>query len=216
MTKQLPALRDQEARVAAALKFHHSAQASAAQMAVAAAKCGLELKAIKRECGHGGWEPFFESHFAGEGLSLRTAQRYIALADGLKSKALKNDTVSFLPLLDTAPSALTQAQQKTLTKEVGKLTDGATLSDLYQDFGIVKKPQGSGAKGGAKAGSEEEAPPADSAEVLLEGKKAQTEQLIALLTEALTDRPFNATDKKTRKKLHGLLVDVQSAVKETL
>ncbi len=202
--------------MASALQFHHSAHASAAQMAIAAAKCGLELKALKKECGHGIWEEFFARNFAQHGMTIRTAQRYIGLADGLKGKALKNDTGSFLALLDSPPSKLTQAESQKLTKEMGKVTDGATLSELYQDFGIVKKPQGSGAKGGARVKGDEDGPQLSDEEILIEGRKVQTQQLIDMLTEGLSVQFWNVCDVGTRKKLHGALVDAQSLVKESL
>lgn len=216
MTKNLPALANQQERVAAALRYHHAAQASAAQMAIAAAKCGLELKAIKKECGHGPWVDFFENHFQEHGLSLRTAQKYMALADGLKGKALKNESGAFLALLDSPPSKLTEAESKKLTKDLGKVTDGATLSELYQDFGLVKRPQGAGAKGGKKAKANQGDDGEVTPELIAAGKVATTEALVTALEEALADKPWNAADEKLRKKLHGLLEDVRSSVKEAL
>jgi|GEM_PF-5026903 len=218
MTKNLPAITNEDKRVAAALHLHATATGAASQMAVAAAKCGLELKAIKKELGTGNWVPWFEAHLEKAGLTLRTGQRYMALADGLKGKALRNDNVSFLALLDSAPSKLSQAEQKTLTKEVSKITDGKALSELYQDFGISKKPQGAGAKGGKAKEKDDDTSESteDAGEVAAAGNEAQTQQLIDLLTEGLADKWWNVCNTATRKKLHGLLVDVQAAVKETL
>lgn len=222
MTKKLPALPNQDKRLTEALRFHQLAQASAAQMAVAAAKCGLELAALKKEIGHGGWEEFFAKHFAKHGLQLRTAQKYMALAEGLKGKALKNEARSYLPLLECAPSELKKADQEKLTKAVAKMTDGATLSELYQEMGIVKKPQGAGAKGGntrsplPSGASPEPAGKPSNAEVIAEGHRTRVRDLITTLTEALADTPWNAADKGAREELHGLLVDVAAAVKKTL
>lgn len=209
-------IKDQDKRVAEALRLHASATASAAQMAIAAAKCGLELKALKKEAGHGTWENFFADNFESHGLTLRTAQKYMALADGLKGRALKNESGSFLKLLECAPSELKPAEQEKLTKAVGKVTDGKTLSELYQDFGIVKKPQGSGAKGGAKVSTKTEEAPADPVQTEAQIAREHTERFVALLKEELTDKKFNAASEKLRKELHGLLVDLTSAVKETL
>ena len=36
------------------------------------------------------------------------------------------------------------------------------------------------------------------------------------MSPAKIDKPWNAAEEKIRKKLHGLLVDLQSAVKESL
>lgn len=213
MSKNLPALPQQDRRVATVVQYHQMAGNAAAQMAVAAAICGMELKAIKKELGHGLWDEWFAANLEGEGLSLRTAQRYMALADGIKDKALKNDTVSFLSLLDAAPSKLSDTQRERLSKSVAKATDGATLAELYQVHGIVKKPQGGGSKGG---GGGRKPKTEENAEVLAEGRRQQTEQLIKSLTEALTDSIWNAATKENRKKLHGLLVDAAAQVKETL
>lgn len=223
--KNLPAIRDLDARVARILHQHAIIAGAAAQMAVTAALAGLELKALKKECGHGNWEEFFAKHIERHGLKLRTAQNYMALADGLKGKALKNASDSFLPLLEKPPSELNKADQAKLTKAVAKVADGATLSQLYQDLGIVKKPQGSGAKGGNTRGKDaagEEAEPSEAGSTGSEVDTAaalagdQTKRLINLIDEALRDRPFNAATKAERTKLHGLLVDLTAAVKETL
>lgn len=209
--------------MASALRFHAAAHASAAQMAVAAAKCGLELKAIKKDVGHGAFEEFFAKHFAGHGLSLRTAQKYMALADGLKGKALKNESGAFLKLLDAAPSTLSEKDQATLTKAVAKVTDGRALSELYQDFGIAKKPQGSGAKGGntrkAKgeaAAPEEAAAPAPAASEIPADVDPRAWKLNQLLEEALLDGWWNDCTAAFRRTLHGNLLDAQQRVSATL
>lgn len=212
-------IRDQDKRVANALAHHHAATASAAQMAVSAALCGLELKAIKKEIGHGGWGNFFDTHFAGHGLSERTGRNYIALAEGLKSKTLKSATVADLKLLEAAPSTLSAAQQQTLAKHVGRLTDGATLTELYQDYGIVKRPQGHGAKGGDTSQHRTAKPtPEEQAELAQAEAKVNTAALCDLLADALKEpgRYWNLCDTATKKKLHGLLEDARVAVKGVL
>lgn len=217
MTKNLPALPNQDKRLAEVLRLHNIVMTSAAQMAVAAAMAGLEFKALKKEVGHGGWQDFFEAHFAKHGLSIRTAQNYMGLADGLKTKALKNESgLSFLALLDTAPSELKKADQVKLTKAVAKAADGAALFDLYQEMGIAKKPQGSGAKGGNK--HKNDAPPKEiaTAELMAEKARLDTQALITALEEALLDKPFHSASAADRKKLQGLLIDVSAALKETL
>lgn len=228
MTKNLPAIPDQDKRVASALRLHAAASASAAQMAIAAAKCGLELKAIKKDVGHGAFEAFFASEFATHGLSLRTAQKYMALADGLKGKALKNESGAFLKLLDAAPSTLSDKDQATLTKAVGKVTDGKALSELYQDFGIVKKPQGSGAKGGkpkaatttpegtSEADADAEPETDANTSKIPAGWEERAYHLNQLLEEALTDGWWNDCTEAHRRTLHGNLVDAQARVAETL
>lgn len=219
MSKNLPVLANQDKRLAEVLRLHSIINASAAQMAVAAIKAGLELKALKKELGHSAWVEYFETHLATHGMTLRTAQRYMAVADGLKNKALKNDTGSFLALLDKAPSELKPADQEKLTKAVAKVTDGATLSELYQDMGIAKKPQGSAAKGGKLKQDddpEKEQTPAEAAAAEAEGRRLRVATLITTLTEALADTPWNAAGLDLRENLHGLLVDCAASVGKTL
>lgn len=212
--KKTLALRDQDKRIATALRHHHAASASAAQMAVSAALCGLELRAIKKEIGHGGWGEFFATHFEAHGLSERTSRNYMALAEGLKSKTLKSATVADLVLLEAAPSALTSAQQQTLAKHVGKLTDGATLAELYRDYGIVKAAQGSGAKGGDTSAHRATKEEREALEI--QTLKSDTDHLCLVLADALKRSIWNPCDTATRKKLHGLLIDASAAVKDTL
>ena len=211
----------QSKRVAEALRLHQIVLTSASQMAVAAALAGLEFVALKKEVGHGKWEGFFDQNF-GEKVGLRTAQKYMALADGLKGKALKHGAGgSFLPLLEAAPSDLTKADQERLAKAVAKATDGKALGELYQDFGIAKKPQGSGAKGGntrtlKSTATTTPAPEVSEAEAQATLLRGKTERFTALLDEALLDKPWHAAPTAQRKKLYGLLVDLTAAVKETL
>jgi len=207
---------NQDQRLASALRYHELAGASAAQMAVAAGMAGLELRSLKKDVGHGPWEDWFEANFAGK-MSLRTAQRYMALADGLKGKTLKNDTVSFLPLLDSAPSKLSEPERKKLEKVITKSADGATVSELYEEFGIVKRPRGAGAKGGNKTKKGDPKPKdMTTAEVVAEGHRAIVDTLITTLTELLADTPWNAATREKREELHGLLVDAATAVNKTL
>lgn len=222
MPKNLPAISDQDKRVASVLHLHQIVMASASQMAVAAAKAGLEFKALKKEIGHGGWEEFYAKHFEAH-VTLRTAQKYMALADGLKGKVLKNESGgSFLKLLDSAPSALSEKEQATLTKAVAKAMDGKQLSELYQDMGIVKKPQGSGAKGGdtsskkkdGDAGDEGDAP--TTASEIPPGVDPRAWQLNQLLEEALLDGWWNDCPAAFRATMHGNLTDATDRVAQTL
>jgi len=219
MKKHLPAITDQEKRVAAALHFHEMASTSAAQMAIAAAKCGLELKAIKKDLGHGAFEQWFGAHLDRDGFRLRTAQKYMALADGLKGKVIKNAPGAFLELLDSAPSKLSEQQQRSLTKAVSKMTDGATLTELYRDFGIAKKPQGSGATGGKKDSKPEATaptPPPPTPSTIPAGWDVQAHDLNSLLVEALTDGWWNDCTEERRRELLGNLTDAATQISATL
>lgn len=149
MSKQLPTPVIQQTSIDAVNRYHRAAKNSAAQMAVYAVLAGLELAKIKEALPHGTFTEFVERQLE---INERTAQRYIRLADGVKNKALKTDTVSVLALLDSAPSDLTPAKAEQLQKLVHKVTDGAGVSQLYQEFGIAKVPQGSATTGGGPGG----------------------------------------------------------------
>jgi hypothetical protein len=126
-----------------------------------------------------------------------------------------HDVIEFI----NGNTELKPADQEKLTKAVAKVTDGATLSELYQDMGIVKKPQGSGAKGGKITKPEEKdkpLTPAEQAAAEAEGRRLRVTTLITTLTEALADAPWNAGTKDQREELHGLLVDTATAVAATL
>ena len=122
-------------------------------LAIAQGACWLVLAGNalleeKKKVGHGGWDLWVAENCE---FNLRTAQRYIALAIGVKNKALQHnikDTSELIPLLRTPVDELSPKNQEHLLYLVHKLTDGQTVQQLYMDFGITKAPQGSGAKGG--------------------------------------------------------------------
>lgn len=139
----------QQTSIDAVNRYHRAAKNSAAQMAVYAVLAGLELARIKEALPHGTFTEFVEGQLE---INERTARRYMSLADRVKNKALKTDTVSVLALLDSAPSNLNKADSEQLQKLVHKVTDGASVSQLYQEFGIAKVPQGSATTGGGPGG----------------------------------------------------------------
>jgi hypothetical protein len=124
--------------------YHRKAALLAAQGVGFLVMAGLQLKAEKKKAGHGKWETWVEGNCD---YDVRTAQRYMKLADGVKGRALKNDNVSFFKLLESTPADLTPTQQEKLLAAVNKLTDGETLASLYEGFGILKLPAGAGLRG---------------------------------------------------------------------
>ena len=96
--KKTLAIFDLKKSLALILGYHRWTKTAAAQMCVGAVLCGMELQRMKKQAGHGNWEEAFEDYFKGkewEGFTLRTAQNYMRAADGVKTRALKNETVSF-------------------------------------------------------------------------------------------------------------------------
>lgn len=141
-------------------QFHRCAQAAAAQATGYAILCGLELQRIRAEVAKpgkrsdlptalsGGWESWVEANCE---FSIKTAQRYMAVAEGVKGRlAQEKVSKSILGLIDTAPSALADNDRASLLKSVSKITEGQTLQQLYLDFGICKAdPRSNLKKGGA-------------------------------------------------------------------
>lgn len=125
--------------------FHRNAMLSAAQSACWLVFAGVELKRQKREVGHGKWEAWVEENCE---YGDRTARKYMDLAEGVKDKLLKAaakrnpdsdlNAGEVLALMQKPAGELLDGEQLTLLKAVHHLTDGATVSELYQDFGITK------------------------------------------------------------------------------
>jgi len=127
--------------------FHFNGISSAVQGVCWLALAGLQLHEEKKSVPHGEWEAWVAKHCA---YSVRTAQRYMALADGVKRRALKNDNGVVFRLLEKAPGDLNDKQRAQLLGGVNKLLDGETLADLYEEFGITKRKAAAGLKGGKR------------------------------------------------------------------
>jgi hypothetical protein len=141
-------------------QYHRCAQAAAGMATGYAILCGLELQKIRAEvakpgkrsdlthAGAGGWEAWVESNCE---FSIRTAQKYMAVAEGVKGKILQTELSKSLAIMcNVAPSALTDGNREKLLKSVSKVTEGQTLQQLYMDFGITKAdPRANLKKGGA-------------------------------------------------------------------
>lgn len=119
-----------------------------AQLAVLfAIRTGALCNGAKEELGHGEFLPWLKESCPD--IAPRTAQRYMALAS-------KYDTVSFLPdpkndteeepflaLLtgdDFAERIEDPESLDALTERVREVTEEKTLTQLYLDFGIIRKP----------------------------------------------------------------------------
>jgi len=134
-------------------RYHRAAKSSAAMAIVYAAMAGRELIEWKKKAGHGRWLTWVENNCE---FCDRTAERYIALYEGIKDKLansahvrnLMNSTrVSDLnKLLERPPSELLPEETEILLKELRQATDGNSLRQLYFDLGIVSPPK---EKGGA-------------------------------------------------------------------
>lgn len=141
-------------------QYHRCAQAAAGMATGYAILCGLELQKIRSEVAKpgkrsdlttalsGGWESWVEENCE---FSIKTAQRYMAVAEGIKGRLLQTELSKSLAIMcNVAPSALTDGNRAKLLKSVSKVTEGQTLQQLYMDFGITKAdPRANLKKGGA-------------------------------------------------------------------
>ncbi len=143
-------------------QFHFNGISSAVQGVCWLAMAGLQLAEEKKNLKHGEWEPWVEKNCA---FSLRTSQRYMALADGVKARALKNASGVVFRLLEHAPADLTPEQREQLFKAVNKLTDGETVAELYAEFGITKNKAAAGLKGKKRKHTASSGDPNDPAQV---------------------------------------------------
>jgi hypothetical protein len=143
--------------------YHRLAMNSAAQTTCAAAMVGLELQkvkvALKKSATGGTFDDWLEQHEEQIGFSRRTAFRYTALAENLKSKLLKSQDHSVVVLIGKAPSDLNDRQVKTLLLAMHKSVDGQSLSELYEDFGITRKAHGASLKDKGSSSGAGDAPP---------------------------------------------------------
>lgn len=126
--------------VANVVLFHHMANNSASQAVLFAAKCGAELNRAKEICGHGQFGKWIAKNIPE--ISNRTMQRYMILADTLEKKISKYDTMTNLQSIDLKalpdPRDIKSFSKCGVSEMVQKVTDGKSLSRLYEEFGIIK------------------------------------------------------------------------------
>jgi len=156
------------------VNLHHAAARNAACLTTLhAVLAGMELQKIKATLGHGHFGEFIKEVFE---FSDRTARNYMGLADGVKGKALfKRQPERIRRLLTSAPSEIKGEDAEVLHRVIRKATKGANLAQLYQDFGIIKAPQGSGASGGGEGGKKAETPEPSLEEQLETARKLAVE-----------------------------------------
>ena len=122
---------------------------------------GAELERLKKELGFAGrgkksnsfnvnelktW-PEFLAHEMPE-LPENTANRFIRIYEGAKSKLKKLGDTKALALFDQPSHQLSDDQREHLRNITDKITDGQSQSSLLQELKIAKLPHGAAAKGG--------------------------------------------------------------------
>lgn len=125
---------------------YHSLSRAAAQDAVAyAVMAGMELAAAKAQISHGSFLPWIEKHCE---FSQQTANNYMRLAERMIASGSFRAVVPQL----TDGQVQTAGDRKALLAAIRETADGATLQQLYFDFGILK-PRGETLMGGAREGA---------------------------------------------------------------
>ena len=149
------------------------------------------------------------------GVSETTAWRWMEMAK-VARKRLEKDGTDLAALLAQPPSALTEGEREALKRAVHKITDGQTQSELMLEWGITKKPQGSGATGGARQSSADDADGEPAAPD--DGWHPIAKQLNTLLLEHLDEANqywFQCSEAK-RRELLGNLRDAATRIAATL
>lgn len=187
--------------------YHRKAALLAAQGVGFLVMAGLQLEAEKKDAGHGNWDSWVKKNCD---YDIRTAQRYMALAEGVKGRALKNDSVSFFKLLESTPSELTPAQQEKLLAAVNKLTDGETLASIYEGFGILKLKAGAGLKGKKRKHTASGGDVNDAAEV---AKDLWEPHITFLETDGLDSRSWKDLPQKELNRLRETITDLARLMK---
>lgn len=200
-------------------EYHNLAGLSMAQSCAYMVLAGVELLAQKKACKHGEWEKLFQTADGKNdsavvfGMNLRTAQRYMGLAQGAKKSITELQALcgSDLPL-----SQMPLEDRERIVKAVRKVADGQTYQQLALDFDIAKKPHGSGARGGNKGKGK-----GDGDEETLEGDTPEEQAAIAIWKPIVTDLELEGMQEdswaklpdKWKKRLKGVLTDLNKRVK---
>lgn len=152
-------------------RSYHAATVQHARLTAAAAiLTGWQLANIKKTLGftHGGdrkssgnachlktWPEYLAEEMGG--MAKRTADHRIATFEAAKTKFRKLGEERICQLLETGVK--TDAEAAELESLVHKCTDGQSITEIFQDAGIAKLPQGSAAKGGNLGGAGERQEP---------------------------------------------------------
>lgn len=227
-SKSLVVVPSFDVHVAHIRDYHRLAMNSAAQTACAAAMAGLELQkvkvALKKNDTGVVFTEWVEKHEDELGITLRTAQRYMALAQNLKGKLLKEDERSVVALMDKAPSELSPAQIKRLLETMHKSIDGQSLSELYKDFGITRDQHGKGLKNAIRSlpdsSAKSDEPPTEQMilPLVYEPWKAFVDNFHAPWKKVGNTKikRYAALPVKERKKMLQEIIDIKAELEESL
>lgn len=221
--------RDEHAERFAAL--HDAAQQHAEHSVFCAAAAGAVAHMAKAALPHGQFGKWKDRLAEERGISVRTVENYMGLAIGLRDRMLsqpKTKCVSFLlpdhagasEALDSKQSALAalamldpskamDLHAEALREAVSEIANGASLTQLYFDWGIVRKPAAA-------------APPAAGAgrpKVTMEMRRLAAqewwqEEIGRLRSEGLDRKTWALCEPWLVAQITGTLTDLRRALKE--
>ena len=128
-------LQERAARISV---YHQSFEKAAQDQLGYAFLCGVELTQAKDECAHGQFMKWRET--ALPQIPQGTAGRYMQFAHAIQSQSKQIANLTAKPLQLTN-GELPEEDRKIILKAVHDFADGATLTELYRDLNILRKPK---------------------------------------------------------------------------
>lgn len=195
-----------------AIRYHHAAQAAAAQAAHLAVLCGLELRRLQHQIqADAPWKEWVRQNLP---FSYETARNYQRIAEGIKGRALATaqDPAS-MALLDLAPSQVTGKDREKLVQTVSKATDGKSLSQLYLDFGILKGDSRTNLRRG---GATHHSGRKTEEQIEAEDAEATISDLMSSVSKWLAAGQHRLLDRTALQRLDQLLVSCREEIKPLL
>lgn len=139
-----------QARVDRVLSLNDQIAGAMRTFAVNVVVCGLELLALKKEVGHGKWLAFFNENLITKGLSDRSANNYMAVAEAFRRKSATRCGFE-VKQLSAGTSEISPEQFDAIKAAMEDMTDATTWHQLLLDFGLMRDPK---PKGGARPRAE--------------------------------------------------------------
>lgn len=192
---------------------YNDAQYHYKKSVVSAIMVGVLLSHAKENFVHGDFQQWIKGKLPH--ISYATANRYRKLAEGIRdNEKLRRATFDFDRLLQLP--FLPDDEQAKLLSKVEKLTDGKSLTQLYFDFDVVKKPD---PKGGARIsapGGDDK--PAKVRQPTLEELTAAAKQrwkiIVAKVSEAHGEGNYALIPEDQRQAILATLYEVTNAIEE--
>ena len=99
-------------------------------MATGAALIGMEMLALKKELGTGEFANVFAERIERPRFGIRTAQRYMNVAESARVNLLRAGYADLGDVFDMPPSDMPMDKRQMLSKALGDMLGGKTLSNL--------------------------------------------------------------------------------------